>query len=102
MTNDDTDAPRWLSFPGFVPVLRHLNGGTHFANAEEASDAGALSVSDCRRAATFACVTMKQGMDRVVKILLVHVDIPRDIEKRRQVLQADTTLRSALEQRALR
>ncbi|EHL8261800.1 TPA: YdcF family protein, partial [Salmonella enterica] len=31
-----------------------------------------------------------------------HVDIPRDIEKAWQVLQADTTLRSALEQRALR
>lgn len=35
VTNDDTDAPRWLSFPGFVPVLRHLNGGTRFANVEE-------------------------------------------------------------------
>ncbi|EAY7958754.1 YdcF family protein, partial [Salmonella enterica] len=33
---------------------------------------------------------------------IIHVDIPADIETAWQVLQADTTLRNALDQRALR
>ncbi|HAC6655898.1 TPA_asm: YdcF family protein [Salmonella enterica subsp. enterica serovar Abortusovis] len=66
VTNDDTDAPRWLSFPGFV--LRDDETGYG-----------------------------PRGKD-----FIIHVDIPRDIENAWQVLQADTTLRSALGQRALR
>ncbi|EIY0006856.1 YdcF family protein, partial [Salmonella enterica] len=36
------------------------------------------------------------------KDFIIHVDIPRDVETAWQVLQADTTLRGALDQRTLR
>ncbi|WP_139760560.1 YdcF family protein, partial [Salmonella enterica] len=101
VTNDDTDAPRWLSFPGFVPVLRHLNGGTHFANVEE----GIWTVERYLSLIAGELPRLRDdetGYGPRGKDFIIHVDIPRDIENAWQVLQADTTLRSALEQRALR
>ncbi|EBX9481064.1 YdcF family protein [Salmonella enterica subsp. enterica serovar Abony] len=101
VTDDDTDAPRWLSFPGFVPILRHLNGGTRFVNVEE----GIWTVERYLSLIAGELPRLRDdetGYGPRGKDFIIHVDIPRDIENAWQVLQADTTLRNALEQRALR
>ncbi|ENS4278332.1 YdcF family protein [Salmonella enterica] len=101
VTNNDTDAPRWLSFPGFVPVLRHFNGDTGFTDAEE----GVWTVERYLSLIAGELPRLRDdetGYGPRGKDFIIHVDIPRDVETAWQVLQADTTLRNALNQRALR
>ncbi|EAR2925124.1 YdcF family protein [Salmonella enterica] len=101
VTSDDTDAPRWLSFPGFVPVLRYLNGGTGFTDAKE----GIWTVARYLSLIAGELPRLRDdetGYGPRGKDFIIHVDIPRDVETAWQVLQADTTLRGALDQRTLR
>lgn len=101
VTSDDPDAPRWLSFPGFVPVLCHLDGGTDFADAQE----GVWTVERYLSLIAGELPRLRDdetGYGPRGKDFIIHVDIPHDVETAWQVLQSDTTLRSALDQRSLR
>ncbi|AGR58863.1 YdcF family protein [Salmonella bongori] len=101
VTGDDIDAPRWLSFPGFIPELCHLNDGTDFVNAEE----GVWTVERYLSLIAGELPRLRDdetGYGPRGKNFIIHVDIPQDVETAWHILQSDTTLCGIAGQRVLR
>jgi hypothetical protein len=48
VTRDDPQAPRWISFPGFVPELTEQGDGVDFAPRRRSVVGGSLPVSHYR------------------------------------------------------
>lgn len=95
-----TDAPHWLSWPGFTPVLVNTPEGVMF----EPQQRGlwpverylSLLLGEVPRLRDDANGYGPNGRD-----FLVHVGIPPEVEQAWHVLQADKTLTAALTSRAL-
>lgn len=101
VTRDDPDAPRWLSHPGFIPVLRNHEGGVAFANAQEGvwsiERYLALVVGEIPRLRNDETGYGPRGRD-----FIVDVDFPPEVEAAWQTLQRDSALNDAILSRSLR
>lgn len=100
VTRDDPYAPRWLSFPGFVPELTQQNDGVDFAPTAE----GLWTVDRYLSLITGELPRLRDdvnGYGPRGRDFIVHVDIPQNVEEAWQHLQNDTALADLLESRAL-
>lgn len=101
VTKDDPDAPRWLSFPGFTPELRHQEEGVDFTNAEQGvwpvDRYLSLIAGELPRVRDDEAGYGPRGRD-----FIVHIDIPDDVEAAWQILQNDDVLNEAIHSRSLR
>lgn len=101
VTRDDPDAPRWLSYPGFTPVLCNQQDGVRFAGMPEGvwtvERYLALVVGEIPRLRNDETGYGPRGRD-----FIVPVDFPADVEAAWQTLQRDSTLKDAMHSRSLR
>lgn len=100
VTRDDPQAPRWLSFPGFVPELTEQGDGVDFAPTAE----GLWSVDRYLSLITGELPRLRddetgygpRGCD-----FIAHVDIPQAVEDAWLHLQHDAALIDLLNRRSL-
>lgn len=100
VTRDEPHAPRWLSFPGFVPELVQQGDGVDFAPTAE----GLWSVDRYLSLITGELPRLRDdvnGYGPCGRDFIVHVDIPGNVEAARQQLKSDTALSDLLESRSL-
>lgn len=100
VTRDNPDAPRWLSHPGFTPVLSRQDTGFAFENVQE----GVWTLERYLSLIAGEIPRLRNdesGYGPCGRDFIVHVDFPADIAAAWQTLQADQTLRDALNSRSL-
>nr|EIP1105383.1 YdcF family protein [Citrobacter freundii] len=100
VTRDEQHAPRWLSFPGFIPELAQQHNGVDFVPAAE----GLWSVDRYLSLITGELPRLRDdaaGYGPCGHDFIVHVDIPQDVEQAWQQLKNDTALTDLLESRSL-
>ncbi|HAT3026534.1 TPA: YdcF family protein, partial [Citrobacter freundii] len=100
VTRDDPQAPRWISFPGFVPELIEQGDGVDFAPTAE----GLWSVDRYLSLITGELPRLRDdatGYGPCGRDFIAHVDIPQDVEQAWQQLKNDTALTDLLESRSL-
>lgn len=100
VTRDEPHAPRWLSFPGFIPELSQQHNGVDFVPAAE----GLWSVERYLSLITGELPRLRDdatGYGPCGHDFIVHVDIPQDVEQAWQQLKNDTALTDLLESRSL-
>lgn len=100
VTRDDLQAPRWLSFPGFIPELTLQNGGVDFAPSAE----GLWSVDRYLSLITGELPRLRDdatGYGPRGRDFIAHVDIPQNVEDAWLHLQNDTALTDLLASRSL-
>ncbi|EMG1269531.1 YdcF family protein [Citrobacter freundii] len=100
VTRDDPQAPRWISFPGFVPELTEQGDGVDFAPTAE----GLWSVDRYLSLITGELPRLRDdatGYGPCGRDFIAHVDIPQDVEQAWLQLKNDTALTDLLESRSL-
>lgn len=100
VTRDDPQAPRWLSFPGFVPELTAQGGGVDFEPTAE----GLWSVDRYLSLITGELPRLRDdetGYGPRGRDFIAHVDIPQTVEDAWLHLQHDATLIDLLNSRSL-
>ena len=101
VTRDNLDAPRWLSHPGFTPVLCHHDDGVRLANAGEGvwtvERYLALVVGEIPRLRNDETGYGPRGRD-----FIVQVDFPPEVEAALRILRQDNALNDAMNHRSLR
>ncbi|POT55227.1 hypothetical protein C3432_23345 [Citrobacter amalonaticus] len=101
VTCDDPDAPRWLSFPGFIPELSNGEEGVEFVGA----DNGVWSVDRYLSLIAGEVPRLRDdetGYGPRGRDFIIHVDFPHDVEVAWQILKSDAELIAALASRSLR
>ena len=101
ITGDNPDAPRWLSYPGFVPQLVNNTGSVAFANSLE----GLWSIERYLSLLTGELPRLRDDSDgygRRGRDFIVHVDFPAEVTQSWQTLKHDAVLIEAMESRSLR
>lgn len=101
VTRDDPDVPRWLSHPGFTPVLCQQEDNVAFVNDPDGlwtvDRYLALVVGEIPRLRNDESGYGPRGRD-----FIVHVDFPPEVETAWQILQQDPALNDAMNNRSLR
>lgn len=100
VTRDDPQAPRWLSFPGFVPELTEQGDGVDFAPTVE----GLWSVDRYLSLITGELPRLRDdetGYGPRGRDFIAHVDIPQAVEDAWLHLQHDAALIDLLNRRSL-
>lgn len=101
VTRDNPDAPRWVSHPGFTPVLYQHEDGVMLANADEGVWSVdrylALVVGEIPRLRNDETGYGPRGRD-----FIVNVDFPDEVEAAWQILRQDNALQDAMNHRSLR
>lgn len=100
VTRDDPQAPRWLSFPGFVPELTEQGDGVGFAPTAE----GLWSVDRYLSLITGELPRLRDdetGYGPRGRDFIAHVDIPQAVEDAWLHLQHDAALIDLLNRRSL-
>ena len=100
VTRDDPQAPRWSSFPGFVPELAEQGDGVDFTPTAE----GLWSVDRYLSLITGELPRLRDdetGYGPCGRDFIAHVDIPQEVEQAWQQLKNDTALTDLLESRSL-
>lgn len=101
VTRDNPDAPRWLSHPGFTPLLYRHDDGLAFSNIDDRvwtiERYLALVAGEIPRLRND-----ESGYGPCGRDFIVHVDFPADVEAAWQTLHDDEALYAALTDRALR
>lgn len=100
VTRDDPQAPRWLSFPGFVPELTEQGDGVDFALTAE----GLWSVDRYLSLITGELPRLRDdetGYGPRGRDFIAHVDIPQAVEDAWLHLQHDAALIDLLNRRSL-
>lgn len=100
VTRDDPQAPRWLSFPGFVPALTLQGDGVDFAPTAE----GLWSVDRYLSLITGELPRLRDdetGYGPRGRDFITHVDIPPTVEQAGLYLQRDAALIDFLNSRSL-
>ncbi|WP_297716308.1 YdcF family protein [uncultured Citrobacter sp.] len=100
VTRDDPQAPRWLSFPGFVPALTLQGDGVDFAPTAE----GLWSVDRYLSLITGELPRLRDdetGYGPRGRDFITHVDIPPTVEQAGLHLQRDAALIDFLNSRSL-
>ncbi|MDM3324422.1 YdcF family protein [Citrobacter sp. Cb080] len=100
VTRDEPHAPRWLSFPGFIPELAQQQDGVDFVPAAE----GLWSVDRYLSLITGELPRLRDdatGYGPCGRDFIAHVDIPQNVEQAWQQLQNDIVLTDLLESRSL-
>lgn len=101
ITGDNPDAPRWLSYPGFVPQLGNDAGSVTFANPLT----GLWPVERYLSLLTGELPRLRDDSDGYGprgRDFIVHVDFPSEVMQAWQLLQYDAVLIEAMESRSLR
>ncbi len=101
ITGDNPDAPRWLSYPGFVPQLGNDAGSVTFANPLT----GLWPVERYLSLLTGELPRLRDDSDGYGprgRDFIVHVDFPSEVTQAWQLLQHDAVLIEAMESRSLR
>lgn len=101
ITGDNPDAPRWLSYPGFVPLLENDAGSVTFANPLT----GLWPVERYLSLLTGELPRLRDDSDGYGprgRDFIVHVDFPPEVTQAWQILQHDAVLIEAMESRSLR
>jgi Uncharacterized conserved protein len=97
---DEPDAPKWSSYPGYLPVLQNGNLSVTFAG--QANDVWpverylSLLLGELPR-----LQDDENGYGPRGKGFIAHVDIPEDVHNAWQILTQDRLLREALTSRSL-
>ncbi|MEG1422531.1 MAG: YdcF family protein [Citrobacter sp.] len=100
VTRDDPQAPRWLSFPGFVPELTEQGDSVDFAPTAE----GLWSVDRYLSLITGELPRLRDdetGYGPRGRDFIAHVDIPQAVEDAWLHLQHDAALIDLLNRRSL-
>ncbi|EFP4110325.1 YdcF family protein [Shigella boydii] len=101
MTGDNPDAPRWLSYPGFVPQLGNNADSVIFINQLK----GLWPVERYLSLLTGELPRLHDDSDGYGprgRDFIVHVDFPAEVIQARQTLKHDAVLIEAMESRSLR
>ena len=101
MTGDNPDAPRWLSYPGFVPQLGNNADSVIFVNPLQ----GLWPVERYLSLLTGELPRLRDDSDGYGprgRDFIVHVDFPAEVIHAWQTLKHDAVLIEAMESRSLR
>ncbi|EET5437339.1 YdcF family protein [Escherichia coli] len=101
MTGDNPDAPRWLSYPGFVPQLGNNADSVIFINQLQ----GLWPVERYLSLLTGELPRLHDDSDGYGprgRDFIVHVDFPAEVIHAWQTLKHDAVLIEAMESRSLR
>ncbi|HFZ8993390.1 TPA: YdcF family protein [Citrobacter freundii] len=101
VTRDNPDAPRWLSYPGFLPTLQQNDDGVHFTQAQE----GLWSVDRYLSLIMGEIPRLRDdenGYGPRGRDFIVHVAIPASVEAAYQTLINDQQLSDIMHSRSLR
>ena len=101
MTGDNPDAPRWLSYPGFVPQLGNNADSVIFINQLQ----GLWPVERYLSLLTGELPRLRDDSDGYGprgRDFIVHVDFPAEVIHAWQTLKHDAVLIEAMESRSLR
>ncbi|EPC0233761.1 DUF218 domain-containing protein YdcF [Escherichia albertii] len=101
ITEDNPYAPRWLSYPGFIPKLENRAGAVAFVNQLE----GLWSVERYLSLLTGELPRLQDDCDGYGprgRDFIVHVDFPTEVTMAWQTLKRDAVLIEAMESRSLR
>lgn len=101
MTGDNPDAPRWLSYPGFVPQLGNNVDSVIFINQLQ----GLWPVERYLSLLTGELPRLRDDSDGYGprgRDFIVHVDFPAEVTHAWQTLKHDAVLIEAMESRSLR
>lgn len=93
-------APVWTSYPGFIPVLRHDEGGVRF----DGEEAGLWAVERYLSLLMGEVPRLRddaEGYGPLGKGFIAHVEVPPEVEAAWQTLRDDEPLQNALKSRAL-
>ncbi len=101
ITGDNPDAPRWLSYPGFVPQLGNNAESVIFVNPLQ----GLWPVERYLSLLTGELPRLRDDSDGYGprgRDFIVHVDFPAEVIQAWQTLKHDAVLIEAMESRSLR
>jgi hypothetical protein len=93
-------SPEWTSYPGFIPVLRHDEGGVRF----DGEETGLWTVDRYLSLLMGEVPRLRddaEGYGPLGKDFIAHVDVPPEVEAAWQTLRDDEPLQNALKSRAL-